>query len=74
MPLRPSAFVAMEPDVMAFLAIALAKAKEARFATALELAQAYSDAERGALSPALRAKARGLVQSYPWAEPEKKPG
>ena len=72
MPLRPSAFVAMEPDVMAFLAIALAKAKEARFATALELAQAYSDAERGALSPALRAKARGLVQSHPWAEPEKK--
>ena len=72
MPLRPSAFVAIEPDVMAFLAIALAKAKESRFATALDVAAAYADAERGALSTALRARARGLLQSYPWAEPEKK--
>jgi serine/threonine protein kinase len=72
MPLRPSAFVQLPPDVEAVLAIALAKSRDMRFPSALHLARAFADAERGQLSAELRMRARALVQTHPWSEPEKK--
>ena len=49
MPMRPSAAAAVTPHEEAFLAIALAKDREARFQTAAELAARFADASRGAL-------------------------
>ncbi len=71
MPLRPSAFGPVTPQVEAFLAIALAKSRDARFQTADELALRYSEADDGALSTELRERARLLSRRYPWTEPEK---
>jgi serine/threonine protein kinase len=66
MPLRPSALAPITVDVEAFLQIALAKARDARFATGAELAQAFADAEHGALSEPLQRRARKLLR---WTEP-----
>jgi serine/threonine protein kinase len=71
MPLRPSAFGPVTPQVEAFLAIALAKSREARFQTAAELAQSYAEADDNALPRELLERARMLARRYPWTEPEK---
>jgi len=70
MPLRPTAFGPIAPDIEAFLTIALAKDREQRYASTAQLAESYALAERGMFPPAYANRARGLVQQYPWTEPE----
>src|SRR5678810_315513 len=50
MPLRPSAISQVSPQIDAVLKIALAKDRDARFATARELAIAFTSASRGGVS------------------------
>jgi eukaryotic-like serine/threonine-protein kinase len=74
MPLRPSAFGPVTPQVEAFLAIALAKSRDARFQSAEELARCYTAADDNALPVELRERARMLSRRYPWTEPEPQKG
>ena len=69
MPQRPSAIAQVSPHVEAFLAIAIAKSRDARFQTAAELAAAFADAQREQLAPSLIARATNLVRRHAWAEP-----
>jgi serine/threonine-protein kinase len=68
-PLRPSAIAPVPADIEAFLAVAMAKSREARFQSATEFADAYAAAERKQLSDAVRRRARALVRAQPWQEP-----
>ena len=70
MPLRPTAFGPIAPEIEAFLNIAIAKDRETRFPTTGQLAEAYMLADRGMFPPALATRARGLGQAHPWTEPE----
>jgi eukaryotic-like serine/threonine-protein kinase len=70
MPIRPGAIAPVPPDVEAFLAIGLAKSRDARFASAAEFGDAYAAAERGKLSDAHRKRAGLLVRRYAWREPD----
>jgi serine/threonine protein kinase len=70
MPLRPSAFGPISPHVEAFLRIALAKSRDARFASGAELAAAFAGAERRTLPEPLLHRARKLGHRLPWTEPE----
>jgi tRNA A-37 threonylcarbamoyl transferase component Bud32 len=70
MPLRPSAFGPISSHVDAFLQIALAKAREARFESGIELATAFAAAERRALPELLLRRARKLAEQLAWTEPE----
>jgi serine/threonine-protein kinase len=70
MPLRPSAFGPLSPDLEAFLQIALAKARDARFESGAELAAAFAAAEQGALPDVLARRARKLAHHLPWTEPD----
>jgi len=66
LPLRPSAFGPISSHSEAFLQIALAKARDARFETGAELAQAFAAAEQRALPEPLQRRARKLLR---WTEP-----
>jgi serine/threonine-protein kinase len=68
-PLRPGAIAPVPADIEAFLAIAMAKSRDARFQSASEFAQAYADAERKQLSDVLRRRARAMARAQPWQEP-----
>jgi serine/threonine-protein kinase len=70
MPLRPSALGLISPQVEAFLQIALAKSRDARFESGAELAMAFAAAEQGTLPDLLVRRARKLAQQLPWTEPE----
>jgi hypothetical protein len=70
MPLRPSAFGPISPQLEAFLQIALAKPREARFETGAELARAFAAAEHDALPDVLVRRARRLAHQLPWTEPD----
>jgi serine/threonine protein kinase len=70
MPVRPSAFGPISPQVEAFLQIALAKSREARFESGAELAMAFAAAEQGTLPDLLVRRARKLAQQLPWTEPD----
>jgi eukaryotic-like serine/threonine-protein kinase len=70
MPLRPSALAAISPHVEAFLQIALAKARDARFESGVELATAYAAADRRALPELLLRRARRLAHQLAWTEPD----
>src|SRR5213078_2462048 len=69
MPLRPSALAPVPPQLEAFLQIALAKAREARFESGAELAMAYRAAGQRTLPDLLVRRARRLGQQHPWTEP-----
>jgi serine/threonine-protein kinase len=71
MPVRPSALAAVSPHVEAFLQIALAKSRDARFGSGDELAMALSAAAQGALPDLLVRRARRLGQQLAWAEPDR---
>ncbi|HEX3474320.1 MAG TPA: serine/threonine-protein kinase [Kofleriaceae bacterium] len=71
MPVRPSALAAVSPHVEAFLQIALAKSRDARFASGAELAMALSAAAQGALPDLLVRRARRLGQQLAWTEPDR---
>jgi serine/threonine-protein kinase len=68
MPPRPSDFCTLEFDVEAVLAIGLAKRREQRFQTALELADALVAAEARRLDDAVRLQAEALFGEFPWAK------
>jgi eukaryotic-like serine/threonine-protein kinase len=70
MPLRPSAFGPVSPHLEAFLQIALAKSRDARFASGAELAMAFAAAERRALPDVFLRRARKLGHHLTWTEPE----
>jgi hypothetical protein len=61
----------VSPHVEAFLQIALAKSRDARFASGAELAMAWSAAAQGALPDLLVRRARRLGQQLAWAEPDR---
>ena len=66
-PICPSELLpSLPPDVDLVLALALAKRASDRFDTAVELADALADAARGALDPALRARAERVIEAMPW--------
>jgi len=69
MPVRPSALAPIAPALEAFLQIALAKSRDARFDTGAELATAFAAASGDALPDALVRRARRLAQQSPWTEP-----
>jgi tRNA A-37 threonylcarbamoyl transferase component Bud32 len=73
MPLRPSAFGPISPDIEAFLQIALAKSRDARFGSGAELAMAFAAAQQGTLPDVLLRRARKLAHQLPWTEPEPAP-
>jgi serine/threonine-protein kinase len=68
-PARPSSVAPSLPtDLDAVLAIALAKDRDDRFASAVELASAIEAAARGGLSPDLRARAEAVLSALPWGK------
>jgi eukaryotic-like serine/threonine-protein kinase len=73
MPLRPSAFGPVSPQVEAFLQIALAKSRDARFDSGAELAMALTAALDGTLPDTLVRRARRLAQQLRWTEPQLAP-
>jgi hypothetical protein len=66
MPPRPSGIVVMSAEIEAVLAIALAKSRADRFATAGELASALADAAAGKLSAAYVERSTSLLRATPW--------
>jgi eukaryotic-like serine/threonine-protein kinase len=70
-PLRPSVLAPVHPALEDVLALALAKAPEARFQTAAELARAFQAAQRGDLSDDLVRRAAAL---RPWREHDPRSG
>ena len=70
MPLRPSAFGPISPQLEAFLQIALAKARDARFGSGAELAIAFAAAQQGSLPEGLVRRARKLAHQLSWTEPD----
>ena len=73
MPLRPSAIAPVAPALDDVLLLALAKSRDARFASAGELVAAFRDAAAGGLPGELVRRARQLARLHPWAEPEPAP-
>jgi eukaryotic-like serine/threonine-protein kinase len=67
MPLRPGELVRVHPHVDLVLAIALAKAKESRFDSGRDFAQALEDARAGKLSGPLVVRATKLLAELPWS-------
>ena len=66
-PRRPSELVATSVDVELVLAIGLAKDADQRFATAAELADAFTQAATDALAEPMRERGRKLVAAGAWA-------
>jgi eukaryotic-like serine/threonine-protein kinase len=66
-PIQPSELApALPADVDRVLAVALSKQPDHRFASALELSLALEAAARGALDPAVRARADAALGAVPW--------
>ena len=65
-PIRPRDLAPIPEELELVLAVALARAAADRFATPLELAEAFADATRGALAPALRQRAEAVLGKRPW--------
>ena len=65
-PVRPGALAELPADVDRWCAIALAKAPEDRFATGRALADALSDALRGALAEGHRRRADASIRKSGW--------
>jgi serine/threonine-protein kinase len=66
MPPRPSGIIVMSAEIEAVLAIALAKSRADRFATAGELARAFADAAAGKLPATYVERAATLLRATPW--------
>ncbi len=66
MPPRPSEVASLSADMDAFMAIAIAKNPESRFASAGEMAHALALAARGELSEKDRARGRTLMRTSKW--------
>lgn len=67
MPVRPSELVASLPRALdAVLGIALAKSRDDRFDSALELSEAFSEAAQQRLSPRWENQAASNLTRHPW--------
>ena len=67
MPTRPSVLMGEpSPDLDRVLALGLAKARDDRFATAVELAEALAAAIEQRLPARLRERADALIAAHPW--------
>jgi serine/threonine-protein kinase len=69
MPLRPSAIAKVDSGLERVLLLALAKARDARLASAAELVAAFDAATTGTLPGELVRRARALARQQPWSEP-----
>jgi eukaryotic-like serine/threonine-protein kinase len=67
-PVRPSELVRVGPDIERALALALAKEKERRFASAIMFATALTEAARQRLDERLRKDADALLAEQPWGQ------
>ncbi len=67
MPPAPSAMIPIPSDIDLVLAIGLAKPRELRFSSVLELSSAFLRAVRGELPERLRIRARALLAETPYA-------
>jgi serine/threonine-protein kinase len=70
MPLRPSAIAQVSPAIEDVLLLALAKSRDARFASAAALVAAFTAAAAGELPGDVVRRARLLARRRPWREPE----
>lgn len=68
MPIRPGALAALPRDIDRVLAIALAKRRSDRFASAAELGAALDQAFANRLAPRWRVAADALLRHAPWRE------
>ncbi len=69
MPPRPGELVdRIPPDVDSVLALALAKRRDDRFATAGELSRSLAAAYRHAIAPELRVRAELVLRKHPWGQ------
>ena len=66
-PVRPSALVDVHVDVDRWIARAMAKDRDDRYATATELAHELGAALRGGFSAKLRKTADALIAALPWS-------
>jgi len=66
MPPQPSQFVTLAPQVEFVLAIALAKSRDDRFATAGEFSAALAEAAADVLSPVIAERAAAILRKTPW--------
>ena len=73
-PLRPGRLADVSPQVEEVLAIALAKKRTERFASAGELADALEAATAGALPHAIGERARAVTRAAPWGAWLNRPG
>jgi serine/threonine-protein kinase len=71
-PPQPSAIVRLPTDVELVLAIAMAKAREDRFQSAEDLAEAFSAAAKSELDVATRERGARMVAKYPWSKGDMK--
>ncbi len=69
MPEQPSSLAALPREVNLVLAIAMAKNRSDRFASADDLVQALVDACDGAISPDVERRASALLAVTPWRRP-----
>jgi tRNA A-37 threonylcarbamoyl transferase component Bud32 len=67
MPVAPSSLVPVPMDLDLVLAIGLAKRRDQRFDSVLELAEAFAKAARAELPERLRTRARALLAEHPYA-------
>ncbi|HEV7555101.1 MAG TPA: serine/threonine-protein kinase, partial [Kofleriaceae bacterium] len=66
MPARPSELAPLDPDIDRWVALALAKSPDDRFASGAELSQALAQAIGGTLDGKLRRRADALVRRRGW--------
>ena len=69
MPMRPTALGTFDPDLDRWVALALAKDPDVRFATGAQLAETLAYALDGALDAKLRKRADALIRKHGWADP-----
>jgi len=72
-PVAPSTFARVHEDVDLVIAIGLAKNPTERFQRAEDFADAFARAAKGELDGALRARARALLATLPWAAAREEP-
>ncbi len=65
-PTQPSVLATLPTDVDRVLAIGLAKSRDDRFETAVELAEWFGLAIESRLSPEQRRRADALIEKHPW--------
>ena len=68
MPVRPTELADLPAQMDDFLSIAMAKDRNLRFQSGVELRRAFTLAVEGQMSPVMLDRARGLQRSKPWED------